>query len=159
MLRFFFVLLLIPISGFAVEWNGVEFRSDGSAVFAVKDGKPVWSDDGLLFRERYTPVFERTAVKAASKPQPFRADVQILQKFGRLYVILEKTSEPVGGNVLVSLDLATEGKLVFRRDSDRDRTSRFVRFVSFVGDTLTVELADGATVSFDVATGAESVKK
>ena len=141
------LFLLLTTNG-----EGVVFRSDGNAVFAVSaaDGQPVWSQTGLLFRERYTPTFERSAVKSLRKKQPFRNDVPMLQRFGRLYVLLEKSPESVDGNVLVSLDLATQGKLVFRRESGR---TRFVRFVSLVGDTLTVECADGSTISLDVATG------
>jgi len=75
----------------------------------------------------------------------------MLQRFGRLHVILEKSLiEPASGNVLVSLDLATQGKLVFRRDSGR---TKFVRFVSLIGDTLTIERADGTILTLDVATG------
>ena len=147
-LVFLFVLLLFAASGSAAEWNGIAFRSDGNAVFAVNaDGKPVWSNTGLLFRERYTPELERFV----GMPKPLRDDVPMLQRFGRLHVILEKSlSAPTSGNVLVSLDLATQGKLVFRRDSGR---TKFVRFVLLVGDTLTVERADGTTLTLDVATG------
>ena len=146
-LFFVFFMSLFAAVGFTAERSAVAFRSDGNAVFAVgADGKPVWSETGLLFRERYTPTFERSV----AKPRPLRDDVPMLQRFGRLHVILEKSFEQSGGNVLVSLDLATQGKLVFRRDSGR---TRFVRFVSLVGDTLTVERADGSTLSLDVATG------
>ena len=147
------VLLFFTVSGFAAEWNGIVFHSDGNAVFAVDaDDKPtwnkaVWSATGLLFRERYTPELERFA----GMPKPLRDDVPMLQRFGRLHVILEKSlTVPTSGNVLVSLDLATQGKLVFRRDSG---TAKFVRFVSLIGDTLTIERTDGTTLTLDVATG------
>ena len=149
----FFCLFVsaLAVSGLATEWNGVTFRSDGNAVFAVSaTGKPMWSETGLLFRERYTSAAERCAGRLSATQRPFRNDVPMLQRFGRLHVILEKTFEPTDGNVLVSLDLATQGKLVFRRDSGQ---TRFVRFVSLVGDTLTLELADGSTLLLDVATG------
>ena len=150
MLKFstFFVFFAFAASGFAAEWDGVTFRSDGNAAFAVSaDGKPVWSATGLLFRERYTPELERFE----GAPKPFRDDVPMLQRFGRLHIILEKSLiEPTSGNVLVSLDLATQGKLVFRRDSGR---AKFIRFVSLVGDALTIERTDGTTLTLDVATG------
>ena len=148
----FIILSLLAVSGFSAEWNGIAFRSDGNAVFAVDaEGKSVWSNTGLLFRERYTPMFERPVVKFSAAQKPFRGDVPMLQRFGRLHVILEKSLiEPASGNVLVSLDLATQGKLVFRRDSGR---TKFVRFVSLIGDTLTIERADGTILTLDVATG------
>jgi len=143
------LLFLIPVSGLLAERNTVTFRSDGNAVFAVDaDGQPVWSKTGLLFQERYSS--KRSATRFSKTSQPFRDDVPMVQRFGRLHVILEKSPEATGSNVLVSLDLATQGKLVFRRDSGR---TRFVRFVSLLGDTLTVECADGATLSLDVAVG------
>ena len=139
-------MFIVPV--FAAEWGDVVFCSDGNAVFAVDaDGKPAWSNTGLLFRERYTPELERFV----GMPKPLRDDVPMLQRFGRLHVILEKSlTVPTSGNVLVSLDVVMQGKLVFRRDSGR---TKFVRFVSLVGDTLTVERADGTTLTLDVATG------
>ena len=140
------ILSLFALSGFSAEGNNITFRSDGNAVFAAAaDGKPVWSETGLLFRERYTSEFKPSVTK-----KPFRGDVPMLQRHGRLHVILEKSPESTRGNVLVSLDLATQGKLVFRRDSE---TVRFVRFVSLAGDTLTVERDDGSTLVLDIATG------
>ena len=150
-LSVFYLMSAFAVSGLAAEGNDITFRSDGNAVFAVDTGgKPVWSKTGLLFRERYTPAFERSAIKFSTTQRPFRDDVPMLQRFGRLHVILEKSPEPANSNVLVSLDLAAQGKLVFRRDSG---TVKFVRFVSLIGDTLTVERADGTTLTLDVATG------
>ena len=147
-LSVFLFILVFTVSGYAAERMEVAFRSDGNAVFAFDvNGKPVWSETGQLFRERYTLELERISEGL----RPFRDDVPMLQRFGRLHIILEKSPiGPMSGNVLVSLDIATQGKLVFRRDSGR---IRFVRFVSLVSDALTVEHADGATLTLDVATG------
>ena len=142
---------MFAASGFAAEWDGVTFQSDGNAVFAVNaEGKPVWSATGLLFRERYSPMSERAAAEFSAMKRPLRDDVPMLQRFGRLHVILAKSPEPTDGNVLVSLDLATQGKLVFRRDSG---TATFARFVSLIGDTLTIEHTEGTMLTLDVATG------
>ncbi len=150
------VLFLITLasSGFVAAEESVRFQSDGSAVFAVDTttSKPVWSDDGLLYRERYSIDVERLSELERRRVRPIRP-VPMLQRHGRLYVILEKTTAPNRPNVLVSLDIQTEGKLVFRRDSVHGRPVRFVRFVSLIGDDLTVELADGSTTVWDVATG------
>lgn len=144
----------------------VRFLSNGNAVYAVDaaTGRPVWSDDGLLFRECYDPLFqddEETDSTERIVPTSDGAGVPMLIRHGRLYVILEKRLENHAeinpnerpgpdepskvrdlDNVLVALDLRSQGKLVWRLDSTmvlRDDRVRWVGFRSLDGDLLGVE--------------------
>ncbi len=136
----------------------VLFRSDGNAVYAMdaSSNRPAWSEDGLLFRERYAPGYPNEE-EPSDVGVPEFVETPMLSRHGRLYVLLDKyPRKPEQGNVLIALDVPSQGKLVWRLDAARPvrrHDGRFRQIEKLEGDTLHV-LADGErTILIDVATG------
>lgn len=156
---------------FAGEGMNVRFRSDGNGIWAFSEqtGKPVWSRDGLLYRERYDRNVEKEMYAFPSRAfvESEDREIPLLYKHGRVYAILSKRPprlsaqsdfDELAGNVLIALDAETEGQLVFRVDSaaliyDGRKQERFNVIRSLVDDVLTVETIAGAVLAIDVSTG------
>ena len=150
----------------------IQFRSDGNGIwaFSKETAKPVWSREGLLYRERYDRSVGKEMYDFPSRAfvESEEQEIPMLCKHGRLYGILSKYPprsrlglvdvDKRTGNVLVALDLETEGQLVFLIDSatliyDGKRQNRFQAIRSLDGDVLTVETIDGTLIGIDVSTG------
>lgn len=133
----FFVLQTVSFG------EDVLYRTNGTNVYAFdsKSGKGRWSDDGIIYSEEQPDEIDESSV-------PF------FTRSNRLYALLLSRDAP---NILISLDLRAEGRLLWRHEPMKFGFFKFERFLDIKGDSLRISgfnpEGNRKIVIIDVATG------